>query len=111
MGTIVHQTLIVTVDDWSEEQDYLDQVVTLAKECMGSNYEALVSEPVTIGINGYSTFMIGPTGSKLGWGHHEDSDARRQNFIEKVKDIKSGGYVDIIYIEYGETSPEIIHTS
>jgi hypothetical protein len=66
--------------------------------------EALHLDPLPIcdsKINGYRTFMVPPDGSKEGWRESEDSDNRRDTFLEWLEEHQDG-WLSWAEVQYGD---------
>lgn len=78
MGSYHHKALIVTahasVTEAYAEASRLCENVTI------------VTPPTTDGINGFSTFMIAPCGSKVGWSAHEEADHALECMVSWLND-------------------------
>lgn len=71
MGYIAHHAIVVTGygEDISEARDEAAR--------LGLNVSSIVG-PV---VNGYSSFLVAPDGSKEGWEHSDSGNAKRHAFI------------------------------
>lgn len=73
MGYIRHDAIVVT----SWQRDALDAAAAKAQE-LGLE----VIGPSSKAINGVSTFLVCPDGSKEGWAASDEFDAKRAAFLE-----------------------------
>ena len=72
-------------------------------------FDTMVTSVQISPVNGYSTFFIGPDGSKEGWNESNDYDARRKLVITEIDSIKyDDGSNRLSYSEffYGEDNNE-----
>ncbi len=75
-----------------------------AKELFGS----LVSDIIESGVNGYSTFMVAPDGSKEFWERSDDYNAKRSELADLIDSHAYGDgsnhiqFVDVGFDEYYE---------
>ena len=91
MGTIIHTAAIVT--SWNVEH------VANARAVAGQSFGA-VSGIVPSGINGYWSFFIASSGSKLGW---EPETTHREKLAAFEKAVtEKGWYLEIAFVRYGE---------
>lgn len=79
MGTVVHHVVIVTTF-FSVTDQSAKEAVDIAK-----SLGLTVTEPVMSPINGYTTFMVVPSGSKQNWPDVDDHDQKVQKFIDYLK--------------------------
>lgn len=88
MGYIKHHAIIVT--SWDDQQ--IDKAKKVA-----DNIGLLVTNVVTDNINGYSTFLICPDGSKEGWPESETGDKMRNDFLDTIKAFSNIEWVEVSY--------------
>lgn len=81
MGYMRHHAIIVS--SWDREQiDAMRlEAITLAVE---ERLASLISPLVQSAVNGYSTFVVAPDGSKEGWGHSDAGDRLRERIVETL---------------------------
>jgi hypothetical protein len=91
MGYMRHHAIIVT--GWNEEA--LKEVHSEASKIFPK-----ISNIVEGTINGYSSFLIPPDGSKEGWEESKEGDERRSKFISWL--ITSKGYLRWVEVQYGD---------
>lgn len=96
MGYMVHHAIIVT-----SGSGVIDAVHAEAVRVFGEQVTPIL--PSTI--NEYRSFLIGPDGSKAGWGESDAGDARRERFIEYLDSLchsDGSGPVDWAEVQYGD---------
>lgn len=110
MGTIQHKSMILIGDGDSVEK--LHALAERFNKQQERNEEAPV--PVTrvfaVG-NGYSTFAVMPTGSKVGWPYHQAGVDLMDGLAAKIREINlvdgaGGRYVEAFRAEWGEMDPQ-----
>lgn len=100
MGYMRHHAIIVT----SFDDDEAKAAHTMA-ETLGMSVTDIVSSPV----NHYLSFMVATDGSKEGWTHSEDGDARRRQFIAWMDTRRYGdgsGPLCWVEVQYGDDERE-----
>lgn len=91
MGTIIHTAAVAT--SWNVEH------LANARAVAGNHFSG-VSGLVPSGINGYWSFFIASSGSKLGW---EPETKHREKLAEWQKECAAKGwYLDLAFVRYGE---------
>jgi hypothetical protein len=94
MGWIRHHGIVVT----SWDSAALARAHTVA---IGMFPDGHVTEPTKKALNGYSSFLVAPDGSKEGWGDSDDGDARREQFVEWLNGAAyEDGSSALAWIEY-----------
>lgn len=94
MGHIKHHAITVTTFDEKEIQI----AHRFAKSLFGDQVTEVIKSP----INAWFSFLIGPDGSKEGWGDSEVGDKNRdqfRTFVESQNDPDDGSN-SLKYIEY-----------
>lgn len=92
MGYIRHEAIVVT----SYNKDYVKTARGFA-----NSLELDTTEIITT-INGYSTFLIAPDGSKEGWDKSNKHEQARIDWCSWAKQqYKDGIYFDYAYISFG----------
>lgn len=76
MGHVIHHAIVVTS---------FDKEKALAANAYATSLGCSVTPLIESNINGDWSFLIGPDGSKTGWQHSHDGDARRDGFIAWAK--------------------------
>lgn len=95
MGYMRHHAIIVT----SFKDDYTEQLRDIAVAIFGKSVTNIVESQ----INGDTSFMVGPDGSKEGWQESEDGDKRRDRFITELRAAyKLGVYCRWVEVQYGD---------
>lgn len=98
MGTIHHTAVIVT----SFDEKALKKAFKKALSLFGDDS---VSEFVGTGMNGYSSFLVAPCGSKLGWemsdDHLENID-KLVNFLDTMAFDDGSSVISYVKVSYGE---------
>lgn len=92
MGYIRHHAIIVTGNIEDVERAHKRALEIFKKEQVTN-----ILPPAT---NGYSTFLIGPDGSKQGWETSNQGDDNRDDFIRYLKISKYE--FDWVVIQYGD---------
>lgn len=100
MGTIAHDTIIVT--SWRE--DHIQQAWERATDLFTHDdhpfgAHCIVSPIVTSITNGYVTFFVAPDGSKEGWDTSDWADRAREEFITWLEER---GSFDWVAVRYGD---------
>ncbi|MGK0606764.1 hypothetical protein [Enterococcus gilvus] len=99
MGYIKHNGMIVTVSAAGNEE--LSLVYEKAKNLFGS----LVSEIIVSPVNGYKTFFIASSGSKVGWEEYDQHENRRQelaDYIDSLRFDDNSSLIQFADISYDE---------
>lgn len=95
MGYMRHHAIVVT--SWSEEAVKAGHAKAVALGCT-------VSEIVDSKMNGYTSFLIAPDGSKEGWGESNDGDGRRMAWIAWARTTlyeDGSGPLDWVEVRFG----------
>lgn len=92
MGTIIHRAAIVT--SWNVEH------AANARAVAGSVFGAAVSGLISSPINGYWSFLIASSGSKLGWEPERDHEQNLRQF--KAAMDATDWHLEIVFVRYGE---------
>lgn len=98
MGTIIHRTITVTGSDYQELGRYI-----IAAQKMGLAVSNLVASPV----NGYQSFVVATSGSKLGWPEQVNDNNMKDIFLGML--FENG--IQFIDIEHGECETKIRNTN
>lgn len=62
----------------------------------------LPRSPIVKGvINEYHSFAVLPDGSKEGWEESDEMDRRRDHFIERLRKLGEGGYLEWVEVAFG----------
>lgn len=77
MGYIRHHAIIVT----SFDSEKISKAHSKAIELFGESVSAIVPSP----INRYTSFFVGPDGSKEGWADSEIGDNKRKEFFDYIQ--------------------------
>ena len=94
MGYMQHHAIIVT--SWDE--NHLSKAWEKATQIFRtSQITPIAHSPV----NDYSTFLIGPDGSKEGWDESAKGNDQRTAFIDWMAENASSTYLDWAEIQYG----------
>ena len=92
MGYIRHEAIIVTAFD----KEYTQKAKDFAKK-LGLHTTNIVET-----INGYSSFLIAPDGSKEGWEESDKHERARKEFCEwSDNQYRESVYLDYAYISFG----------
>ena len=87
MGWIRHHGIVVTGSSFSESNfDNESKYAAVRARAKALELGLLASNVVDAPINGYASFLIAPDGSKEGWETSEDFNARRESFINWLKE-------------------------
>ena len=102
MGYMSHHAIVVTSNYASAERIEAAHAEAVRLGCTVS--------PITpVATNGYLSFLIAPDGSKEGWAESDQGDARRNEFIQWIRDnhyIDGGTYIDWAEINFGDDDHE-----
>jgi hypothetical protein len=107
MGTFIHDAIVVC--DYDQGADDLGLLGSMSRihakavELCGDTVTSL-TDPVT---NGYRSFLIGPDGSKEGWGTSEEYNLKRDHFLTWLNNNRDGLRAEYIHLRFGEIEPEI----
>lgn len=97
MGVVIHHAIVVTSRD-----EYTKEARVQAVRCCGVGSVTNVTERM---VNGVSSFMVAPDGSKEGWAESDQGEAQRATFIAWLNRQRwcdgSTPYAWVL-IEYGE---------
>ena len=94
MGHMVHNAIVVT--SWSD--DYIKVVRQKADDI----FAVQVSEVISGIVNGYSSFLIPPSGSKRGWSDAYNHTESLERFKKFLREDLSGEYVDWTEVQFGD---------
>lgn len=83
MGYIAHDVAVAVISDY--DKDTLRKVEEW-RASLDEWWQQFVLGPVE-GVNGYTTFVFAPDGSKEGWGPSDEGDRLREQFV----DLANGG--------------------
>ena len=97
MGTIVHETLIITGDTEVSPEPIIHLAYAKGLRPMGPSYSP---------VNCFWTIVLPSEGSKLGWTNHDAACQARREIIDYLNDMP--GYMDFVLVEFGETTPRVI---
>jgi len=100
MGTISHNAIIVT----DNRLEWLEKAAAKARELGGT-----VLGPSEPGTNAYRTLVLCPDGSKEGWGTSNDGDARRDAFVQWLREQRHE-YPDWVEVQYGELGYGVVRS-
>ena len=95
MGYMSHHAIVVTSAFYGRIRDAHAEAVRLGCDVT----------PITPAvINGYRSFLIAPDGSKEGWDASEAGNARRESFIQWMRDryVDGGTYLDWAEVNFGD---------
>jgi len=95
MGYVVHKAIVLTAFD--DEIEYFHQK---ARNILGKQCSPIVKSIA----NGYASFFIATDGSKDGWETCEESNVKRNRFLEWVESNGNQYSCDWVEIEYGADS-------
>ncbi len=102
MGIIQHKAIVVT--SWSDEK--IQVAHAKAAEILGE----LVSPLVKSTVNFYTSFFVGPSGSKVRWNESERHDERVGEFVAWLNEQRyedSSSWLQWAVVSYGELPTEI----
>lgn len=101
MGYHIHRAIVVT----SWHQDGLRHAHDLARRVF-ANSAVQVTGATPTGCNGYSSFLIAPDGSKLGWEESGLAEECREEWRGGAADAKSKGlFFDWVEVAFGGDEP------
>jgi hypothetical protein len=105
VGYIRHHAIVVTgMHDWTIGGNLPD--IHEAREAAVDLGNALVSDVVGPGVNGTSSFLVAPDGSKEGWANSDEGDNARSRFIDWLRKRGEGGYYAWAEVVLGEDDAE-----
>lgn len=100
MGTMQHKAMVVTGIDHGENK--LTKAYKKARKLFPKQ---LVSKRLPALTNGYESFLIAPSGSKVGWNPDVDHETAMKEFVEYLETLKySDGSTSVkyVYLTFGE---------
>ena len=99
MGSFFHKAAIVTSDHPSS--------IEKAHRAAVDRFGCLVSVVVLSPVNGWRSFLIGPSGSKEGWAEQEAHVEMLRQYLHWVTRYNggSGQWVDALVVQYG---PDVV---
>lgn len=105
MGTVIHESMIVT--SWKKE--LLLEAYSKAVDYFAPNQVSGVTDSP---VNGYYSFLISPSGSKIGWTeekHHRTAMDDIEDWIRSKSYDDGSNSIEIARVKYGNEcdSPEI----
>jgi len=109
VGYIAHHAIVVTSwQDGAVEAAHARAVEEFAEidALVGRGGAHTVSPIVGSVVNGVRSFLVGPDGSKEGWGTSDEGDAARARFIRWLRDADY--YLDWFEIRYGGDDPDVV---
>lgn len=107
MGYIRHHAIVVTGHDKWSIGDNLPDI----HEAHAAALEAgctVVTDVAGPGVNGYSSFLVGPDGSKEGWDSSDAGDCARGRFIAWLRERGQGGYYSWAEVVLGSDDEEAL---
>lgn len=107
MGNTQHAAFIVT----SSDEASLREARYKARELFEAPNITSVSLIMRGSCNRYASFLIAPTGSKLGWKEAIDMDNARELFVRYVlstNDEEGDSSLEVVEIEYGDHGSRIV---
>jgi hypothetical protein len=93
MGYIAHDAVIAVVSDYDTETQ---NEIEAFRAFLGDEFGKYLLGPV-VGVNGYTTYVFAPDGSKEGWQYSTDVEARRQAFAE----IAGKRFGSVVHVRFG----------
>lgn len=111
MGYIRHHAIIVTCGYFAKEDNF-KHLYKMAKQL----FEEHCSDLIPSQMNGYTTFIIAPDGSKEGWETSENYDWKREEFIKILEQYRysdGSGPLKWVEVQYGDDDgiTKIVHHS
>lgn len=105
MGHVVHHAIVIT--SWDEKP-----LMQVYQTC--ANVGAQVTEIVRSRMNGYSTFVVTPDGSKSGWDEDAVGDAQREAIIavcRKQRYEDGSSPLEWVEVSYGndDNEAQVVH--
>lgn len=96
MGYIRHHAIVVTgehswPDGWTDHHTIFD-----ARQAAIDAGCHLVTEVVGPGVNGTSSFLVAPDGSKEGWKDSDEGDEARGRFIAWLREGRSFSWAEVV---------------
>lgn len=90
MGRFVHKAICVTSTD--------DTAMNILHEKARELFGKLVTPVIDSKINGFKSFFVAPSGSKVGWEEDSKHEESCEAFMEASKHTRA----DAVYLHYGE---------
>lgn len=111
MGTIHHTALVVTGADYNfgeaKDKNLLTKSHNKAIKLFGKEQ---VTDITGSGMNSYKSFMVTPSGSKLGWEDAQLHEAAMEKMIEHLEGIRyEDGSTSVKYVKvsFGELGLQV----
>lgn len=96
MGMTIHQALIVTSSD--------KEAVEIAHKEASERFGDIVSPVVASPTNGYQSFTVFTSGSKLGWEPQEEHEQKLRSFCDYLSTVRINTDwsfpIDFVMVEY-----------
>lgn len=107
MGYIRHHAIVVTgMDEWTGFKTEALATIHDAHAAALAAGCAVVTPVAGPGVNGYSSFLVAPDGSKEGWDDSDSGDAARGRFIAWLRD--ANGYFSWAEVVLGSDDQEAV---
>jgi hypothetical protein len=107
MGYIRHHAIVVTGHHQWLHDDTLPNIFEAHEAALASGCR-LVTPVVGPGVNGTSSFLVAPDGSKEGWDDSDAGDTARDLFIEWLRARGEGGYYAWAEVVLGSDDQEAL---
>lgn len=111
MGTIHHTALVVTGSDYNfgpkKDHNQLTKAHKKAVQLFGKDLVSPIIGPVT---NGYLSFIVSPSGSKLGWDTAQEHERAMDEMIGHLEGIRyedGSTCVKYVKVSYGELGLQV----
>lgn len=107
MGYIRHHAIVVTGrHEWTIDASLPD--IHEARAAAIDAGCAVVTDVAGPGVNGYSSFLVGPDGSKEGWDSSDAGDQARDRLIAWLRKRGEGGYYSWAEVVLGDDDQEAL---
>jgi hypothetical protein len=107
MGYIRHHAIVVTGQHEWHHDPSLPTIHDARKAAVEAGCR-LVTEVVGPGVNGTSSFLVAPDGSKEGWNDSDDGDTARDAFIAWMRGRGAGGFYSWAEVVLGDDDGEAL---
>lgn len=111
MGTIHHTALVVTGADYNfgpkKEHNQLTKSHKKAVKLFGKKQVTSIKGS---GMNGYKSFMVTPSGSKLGWADangHQEAMEKMVQYLEGIRYEDGSTCVKYVKVSFGELGLQV----
>ncbi|HET8688947.1 MAG TPA: hypothetical protein VFM18_20245 [Methanosarcina sp.] len=95
MGTIIHDHVVITMYDYNREK------VVEVENYLREHFQNTFAGPISSPVNGFITFVVTTSGSKLGWEHY-NNHRNEIDFLKKFL-ISNNVYASYVHLTFGDS--------